>query len=474
VVSDGTRLDKELIDTDKTNDITARTIRDGLNSTTHHKNGTLDRLDVKIFLLSRSVVSTHDTNLLTSADGTREHTTKGIETTLIRSGYHLADVHQKRALRIASLNRLGDLIVLWTSVKRTATISLCKSRRRKVDAHHLEQAISSREPLTHDGLKEGLTHLLLLFSLEGDTKSSAHLESLLTVVLHDSTAHLGDGLIDELAESTLEGLAVLTNSGVLPLLGLSIEEVITPELVHHLLLLGTKLGGVHLGELVKSEGPALKTRTESNGTSLRGNLKITESLITISGDNYVDRLDSTAEVLISFLRVFLKLKKKTIDLVEQKDGLHTLTKSLTKHSLSLHTNTFDTIDDNKSTISNTKSSSNLRTEIYVTWRIDKVDKELATISTSRKRNMILKFVIHGDSSRLDSDTTLLFIGTCIHEASVTSLLTGNDTCLAHDGIGHGGLTVIYVSNHRHVTDVGLVVHHLTNLVNSEINHLCRI
>jgi len=472
VVSDGTRLDKELIDTDKTNDITARTIRDGLNSTTHHKNGTLDRLDVKIFLLSRSVVSTHDTNLLTSADGTREHTTKGIETTLIRSGYHLADVHQKRTLRITSLNSLGNNIVLRTSVEGAATVLLSESRRRQVDAHHLKKTISSRKPLTKDGLKKGLAHFFLLFRLELDTKRSAHLESEFTVVLHDCTAHFGDGLIDELAESTLKGLAIITSVGVLPLLGLSIKEVITPELVHHFLLLNTELGGVHLSELVKSESPALKTRTESNGTSLRGNLKITKSLITISSDNYVNGLDSTAEVLVGLFGVFLKLKKKTIDLVKKEDGLHTLTKSLTKHSLGLHTHTLDAIDDNESTISNTKGSSNLRAEIYVTRRIDKVDKEFTTISTSGKRNMRLKFVIHGDSSGLDSDTTLLLIGTGIHEASITSLCTGNDTGLANDRIGHSSFTVIDVSNHRHVTDVGLMVHHLTDLINSEVHHLC--
>jgi len=471
VVSDGTRLDEELIDTDQTDDIAARAVRDGLNGTTHHKDSALHRLDVQILLLTRGVVSTHDADLLASGDGAREHTTEGIETTLIRSGYHLADVHQKRALRIASLDGLGDNVVLRASVERAATIGLSESGGRQVDAHHLEQTIGSREPLTKDGLQEGLAHLFLLLSLEGDAEGGAHLEGELTVVLHDSTAHLGDRLVDELAEGTLERLAVLTHAGVLPLLGLGIKEVVTPKPVHHLLLLNTELGGVHLGELVEGEGPALETGAEGNGASLRGNLQVTEGLITVGGDNHVDGLDGTAEVLVSLLGVLLKLKKETIDLVEQQDGLHTLTKSLTKHSLGLHAHTLDTIDDNESTVGHTKGSSNLRAEIDVTRGVDKVDEEATAIGVGGERNVLLELVVHGDSSGLDSDTTLLLIRTSIGVARITSLCAGDDTGLAHDGIGHGGLTVIDVSDNRHVADVGLVVHHLADLVNSEVNHL---
>jgi len=471
IVRDCSRLDKELIDTDKTNDITARAISDRLDETTHHKDSTLDGLDIEIVLLARDIVGTHDTDLLTSLDCAREDTTKGIETTLIRCGYHLRDVHKSGTVGIASLDSLGDAVVAGTSVEGIATITLGGKRRRKVDAHHLKESIGGREPLTHDGLEEGLAHLLTLVRLELDTDDAEHLVDGGIVAVHDSTDHLVDGGVDELAESTLEGGTVSGSGSGTPDLGLGIKVVITPESLHHLGFSNTKLGCIHLGKATEGESPLLETRTKGNSAVLRRNLEVTEGVITISGDDNVDGLDGTAEVLISLLGISLKLEKKTIDLVEKEDGLDTLTKSLTKNSLGLHTNTLDTIDDNKSTVSNTKSSSNLRAEVNVSGGVDKVDEETTTLALLGDGCVGLTLVVHGKSSGLDSDTTLLLIRTSIGVASITSLGTGNDTSLANDRVGHSGLTVIDVSNHRHVADVGLMVHHLADLVNSEVNHL---
>lgn len=471
IVRDCSGLDKELIDTDKTNDITARAISDRLDETTHHKDSTLDGLDIEIVLLARDIVGTHDTDLLTSLDCAREDTTKGIETTLIRCGYHLRDVHKSGTVGIASLDSLGDAVVAGTSVEGIATITLGGKRRRKVDAHHLKESIGSREPLTHDGLEEGLAHLLTLVRLELDTDDAEHLVDGGIVTVHDSTDHLVDGSVDELAESTLEGGTVSGSGSGTPDLGLGIKVVITPESLHHLGFSNTKLGCIHLGKATEGESPLLETRTKGNSAVLRRNLEVTEGIITISGDDNVDGLDGTAEVLISLLGISLKLEKKTIDLVEKEDGLDTLTKSLTKNSLGLHTNTLDTIDDNKSTVSNTKSSSNLRAEVNVSGGVDKVDEETTTLALLGDGCVGLTLVVHGKSSGLDSDTTLLLIRTSIGVASITSLGTGNDTSLANDRVGHCGLTVIDVSNNRHVTDVGLVVHHLADLVNCEVHHL---
>ena len=55
-------------------------------------------------------------------------------------------------------------------------------------------------------------------------------------------------------------------------------------------------------------------------------------------------------------------------------------------------------------------------------------------------------------------------------AGVTSLFTGNDTGFGNQRVGKGGLTVIDVGNHRHVTNVMSIVHDLSNLFESEVRH----
>jgi len=62
--------------------------------------------------------------------------------------------------------------------------------------------------------------------------------------------------------------------------------------------------------------------------------------------------------LIHSFTIDLELEDTTINLVDEEDGLDLLTESLTKHSLSLDTNTFDVIDDDESTVSDTEGSGN--------------------------------------------------------------------------------------------------------------------
>jgi hypothetical protein len=63
--------------------------------------------------------------------------------------------------------------------------------------------------------------------------------------------------------------------------------------------------------------------------------------------------------LIHGLTIDLEFEDTTINLVDEKNWLDLLTKSLTKNGLSLDTNTFDVIDDDEGTVSNTESSSDL-------------------------------------------------------------------------------------------------------------------
>ena len=68
-----------------------------------------------------------------------------------------------------------------------------------------------------------------------------------------------------------------------------------PKSLHHLVLVDTELLGVTGGELSDGESPAVKTRTESNGTLVWVDLDITKSLVKVCGDDDIDGLDGSGE-----------------------------------------------------------------------------------------------------------------------------------------------------------------------------------
>lgn len=218
-----------------------------------------------------------------------------------------------------------------------------------------------------------------------------------------------------------------------------------PETLHHLLAVNAELLGVLDSELTDSESPSVETRTESDGSAVRVDLDITESLVEVGSNDDVDGLDGTRERLVKIFLGDLEFEKSTVDLVDDDDGLNTLTESLTKDSLGLHADTLDGVDDDQGTVSDTESSSDLRREIDVTGRVDQVDQELVTIDLLGDILEILligQMGIKGDGSGLDGDTTLLFICTCIRKSGFTSLGGRNDTSTLDKGVGQSGLSVI--------------------------------
>ena len=131
---EGTALEQELIDTNKTNDVTGRTVFERLDITSHHEDGTLDRLDKQVILLSGNVVGTLDTDLGASTDGTGEDTSKCIETSLVGCGDHLGDVQDQRSLWITVTDPDGGLIVRPLDPRRGSQHG---SRGGKVYDNHL-------------------------------------------------------------------------------------------------------------------------------------------------------------------------------------------------------------------------------------------------------------------------------------------------------------------------------------------------
>jgi len=294
---EGTRLEQELVDTNKTKNVTGWNILDWLGVTTHHENGTLDRLDEQVLLLAWGVVWTLDADLETGADGTGKDTTEGVETTLVGGWNHLGDVQHESSLRVTVADGDGGLIIWWTLVESLHTVLLGSDWGWKVENHHLQKSISGWQELLHDNLEELLAGKLLLVTGELDLKLLEELWNLIGLEVHDSVEDSEDWVQTELVKGTLTVLWCNSH----PLLGLGVEPVVTPQTLHHLCLVNTKLLGVSGSELADGESPTVETGTESDGTLVWVDLDVTKDFVEVGGDNDVDGLDNTAEVLVKVL-----------------------------------------------------------------------------------------------------------------------------------------------------------------------------
>mmetsp|Transcript_41369 Transcript_41369/g.70823 ORF Transcript_41369/g.70823 Transcript_41369/m.70823 type:complete len:736 (+) Transcript_41369:345-2552(+) len=491
---DGTTLKEVLINTNQSASVTSRDISDLLSVTTHHDDSTLDVLNPKLSLLSRDVVGSKDANLLASGNLSREDTTETVESSLIRSGDHLRDVHTERGTfrGVASADGSGGDIIKGSVVKGIDTVFLGLGRRRKVEHNHLQHSVSSRKPLLHNTLEELLANKLLLIRLKLNTNGLKHLLDLSMLLSHDSFEEGSDGGGNELTEGTFE-VSGLVLAG--PDLTRGVEVPVSPKLAHHLLLRHVELLAVSLGKALQCESPLVETRSEGNSSLGWVNLHITECLIVVHGNNHVNGLNGTAESLVELLSRELQLKKGTIDFVNHQTGPHTLGNSLTKHSLSLNAHSINGINNHKSTISHTKSGSNLTGEINVTRGVNQVDqiRVLRNLNIGVFLHLILHgllmcllfllgqssnlsgldviFEKHGNSRGLDGNTTLSLILTGIGVTSSASGLGGDDTSLLDEGVSKGGLSVIDVSDNGHGPDIVFQVHDGPHLIDCEVHHL---
>jgi hypothetical protein len=222
VSGEGTRLEQELVNTNKTKNVTGRDIVDGLDETTHHQNGTLDGLDEEVLLASGLVVGALNADLETRAGSSGEDTTEGVETTLVGGGNHLGDVQHEGSLGIAVADTNGVDVVVGALVQSLHTVLLGSGGRRKVENHHLEKSVSSRKELAHDNLEELLALEVLLVAGELDLKLLEESGDLVSLEVHDRVEDAEDGVKNELVEGTLELLA-LVGAALSPLLGLGVE-----------------------------------------------------------------------------------------------------------------------------------------------------------------------------------------------------------------------------------------------------------
>ena len=85
-------------------------------------------------------------------------------TDLIGSGDHLGDVGHERSGGVAGADGFGDVVVLGSFVKHLGSVVLRGQGRGQVDGNHLEQSLSSWEPVSHEAFELGLSAEILVVS----------------------------------------------------------------------------------------------------------------------------------------------------------------------------------------------------------------------------------------------------------------------------------------------------------------------
>jgi hypothetical protein len=365
---DSTLLEEILIDTNKSDGVTAWDIWDSLDFTSHHDDGSLDVLDVQIVLGSWEIVWSLDSDFLSGGDGTSEDSTESVESTFIVGWDHLGDEDTERSIFIAVINRFESFVSVWTFIKVSGSVLLGLNWGWQFKDDHFKKSFSGVDPLLEDVLHEMLSLKLSLLGLEGDFEVDEHLVDLLHFSVHGGSAESDDWLHHETNESSLEGSTIIGVSVVLPFLGFGIEEVVSPKFLHHLLSSDTEFLGVNLSEFGKGEGPSEKSRSHSGSTVHWVNLLgFSHIFALVGGDDDVNVLDNSLELIVHGLSINLELEDTSINLVDHEYWLNLFSECLSQHGLSLDGDTLNVIDDNEGTIGDSECSGDFGREIDVTW-----------------------------------------------------------------------------------------------------------
>ena len=132
--------------------------------------------------------------------------------------------------------------------------------------------------------------------------------------------------------------------------------VVTPKFGHHLVEVNLELFGIDSGKLGQGESPTEESRTEGNSTLDWVYLLGVSHIFSFVGrDDNIGIFDDSLEVLIHGLSIDLEFEDTSIDLVDEEYWLNLLSQGLSEHSFGLHTDTFDVIDDDEGTISDSES-----------------------------------------------------------------------------------------------------------------------
>lgn len=111
VGGDGSGFEEILVDSYEPDGVSTRHVWDVLDGSSHHEHGSLNGFDVEVVFFSWGVVGSHDSDLGSGFDGSREDSSEGEESGFIGSGHHLGDVHHEGTVGVAGSNGFSDFVV---------------------------------------------------------------------------------------------------------------------------------------------------------------------------------------------------------------------------------------------------------------------------------------------------------------------------------------------------------------------------
>lgn len=238
-------------------------------------------------------------------------------------------------------------------------------------SNHIKQSITGWEPSAHDGLEERLAFGAFGIFGDFDVEFLKHFGVNVFFVGHDRFKKNGNGLENELAETTFGARRFFLG----PFFGLGIEKVFAPETFHEFFDGNAKFGGVHLGKRLEGETPGVEAGTEADGALFGFDLNVAKNIILVGGNDDVGGFDGVTEVLVAFFGVSVQFEENTIKFVDKKDGFNAFSNGLTKDSFRLDAHAFDAINDDKSTVCDTKGGCDFRRKIDVPGGINQVDQK---------------------------------------------------------------------------------------------------
>ena len=438
-------LGDELVEANHGDGVARGDILDGVLAAAHANHGALDGLDVQILLLARDVVGAEDAHLHARLHRAGEDAAEGEEAALVRGGDHLRDVQHERAVGIAVADGLAVLVVDGALVEGVRAIPLRRRGGREVVDNHLEQRDVGGEPRLHDALHQGLAEQIQVRGLE----LVLHLEllqhgpELVLVVVHGGVDDAADGLVAKLHKGAHARLL----AGVLlgPLLRLGVEEVVAPQLLHHLVELDAELSGVHFREDGERERPVVKPGGEAHGALLGEHLAVAERLVRVRRHEHVRVLDDAAEVLVRLLAVQHQLQEAAVQLVHRHHRADALAERLAQHRLRLHADALHAIHHDERAVRDAQRGGHLGGEVDVAGGVDQVDQVVLAVAGhllgEARERLVVHLVKERDAGGLDGDAAILLILTSVRQARVARVLLRDDTRGGDEGVREGGLAL---------------------------------
>jgi len=152
-----------------------------------------------------------------------------------------------------------------------------------------------------------------LFQLNVD--SNQHLINLLVFSIHNGVSESDDWFHYKGTEGSFYLFSFIVSVSLLPLLGLRVEIIVSPESFHHFWYVRVELLGINLGELGDGKGIAFLSGSEGNISSGWVKDEVSHLWLFIVGHNNINHIDDSNKILIHTFSVILEFQDLSVDFV---------------------------------------------------------------------------------------------------------------------------------------------------------------